>query len=38
LLLPLPLLSVQVLQLDMLGSKRIASWQPHEELLFCLGM
>jgi hypothetical protein len=29
---------VQVLQLDLLGSKLRSTWQTHEELLFCLGM
>lgn len=28
----------QVLGLSRLGSKHAATWQPHEELLFCLGM
>jgi len=29
---------LQVLGLDGLGFKCAQSWQPHEELLFCLGM
>jgi hypothetical protein len=32
------MLSMQELGLDLLGSKHAATWQPHEELLFCLGM
>jgi hypothetical protein len=32
------LLLLQVLGLSLLGSKHAATWKPHEELLFCLGM
>jgi len=28
----------QVLSLESLGAKCASTWQPHEELLFCLGM
>jgi hypothetical protein len=35
---PWPLARTQDLGLGLLGAALQSTWQPHEELLFCLGM